>query len=159
MGLIAKTKIRSLPLASFACLALSLTFTACGKAPFLNHTEEESRTATSANASENQDDACRIRWNNYCGRLRWIMGPHEGLNVFQIDFVGENGQAANLSGVEHRFSLEAIMPSMGHGTSPVRLEWKSPSRVEVQELYFIMPGEWELVMILFETTARFRVRI
>jgi hypothetical protein len=41
-------------------------------------------------------------------------------------------------------SVELWMPSMGHGSSPVKLSPTKNSCVEISEMEFFMPGDWEV---------------
>ena len=36
------------------------------------------------------------------------------------------------------------MPSMGHGSSPTRVERLDTGTYRASEVFFVMPGEWEL---------------
>lgn len=36
------------------------------------------------------------------------------------------------------------MPSMGHGSIPVKLSKKSDGIIDVENVFFIMPGDWEI---------------
>lgn len=42
--------------------------------------------------------------------------------------------------------LEVVlwMPSMGHGSSPVTVEKTAPGQYRVTNVFFIMPGDWEI---------------
>lgn len=40
------------------------------------------------------------------------------------------------------------MPSMGHGSSPVTVAKIDPSNYAVTQVYFVMPGEWQIVVQL-----------
>jgi hypothetical protein len=40
------------------------------------------------------------------------------------------------------------MPSMGHGSSPIRATRLGPTTWEFTEVFFIMPGHWEVVLQL-----------
>jgi len=46
---------------------------------------------------------------------------------------------------EELFS-ELWMPSMGHGSSPFTMRSTGPTSWEFTDVYFIMPGEWEVVL-------------
>jgi len=38
------------------------------------------------------------------------------------------------------------MPSMGHGSSPVKIEKIATGYYRVSRVYFIMPGDWDLII-------------
>ncbi len=40
------------------------------------------------------------------------------------------------------------MPSMGHGSAPVKLDKLGPAQFRVTNVYFIMPGDWEIRLSL-----------
>lgn len=49
-----------------------------------------------------------------------------------------------------KLSVILWMPSMGHGSVPVKLEASSASTIKVTNVFFIMPGDWEIRIQLKE---------
>jgi hypothetical protein len=45
-------------------------------------------------------------------------------------------------------SLELWMPEHGHGSSPVMIEKTADNRIRITDIWFIMPGFWQLRFIL-----------
>ena len=75
-------------------------------------------------------------------QLSWSQPPtSQGAQDFILDLEG------NVS----EFDSVAIilwMPSMGHGSAPVKIERISDHQYHVRNVYFIMPGDWEVRMVL-----------
>lgn len=48
----------------------------------------------------------------------------------------------------NNISVDLWMPSMGHGSSPVTITQVGVNKYQIQQAYFIMPGQW-LVRVRF----------
>jgi hypothetical protein len=45
---------------------------------------------------------------------------------------------------KNKFSMYLWMSSMGHGSSPVSIEKLAPGKFLIKDIFFIMPGPWEI---------------
>ena len=56
---------------------------------------------------------------------------------------------------EWKLAIELVMPSMGHGTSPVRVQKMDIGTYLVEDVFFSMPGEWDVkIQFLNEAGAK-----
>ncbi|MCM2281685.1 MAG: FixH family protein [Bdellovibrionaceae bacterium] len=46
--------------------------------------------------------------------------------------------------IEGEISVVLWMPSMGHGSSPVKVERLSVGAYRASDVFFVMPGDWEI---------------
>lgn len=79
-----------------------------------------------------------------CVDLIWEKKPTNdemGTFVLEIYNPDDRGQFVDLQS-----NLEVVlwMPSMGHGSSPVTVEKVAPGQYRVSQVFFIMPGDWEI---------------
>lgn len=60
-------------------------------------------------------------------------------------------------------SVALFMPEMGHGSAPTQVDHPAPGVFDVSNIYFLMPGTWEVRVTLThddtEETRRFTVDI
>lgn len=72
-----------------------------------------------------------------CYQLRWVTGPTtSGPDEFEIKIESMTSDS--------QLSVELWMPDHGHGSAPVEIEALGSGVFRVREVYFIMPGFWEL---------------
>lgn len=79
---------------------------------------------------------------NICTDIIWSQGPSsQGESRFDIKFESELPKSV---------ALEVIlwMPSMNHGSAPVTVKRTSDSSFEATKIFFIMPGDWEVRIVL-----------
>ncbi|KHD89589.1 MAG: hypothetical protein OM95_02325 [Bdellovibrio sp. ArHS] len=58
-----------------------------------------------------------------------------------------NAFILNLSAPSDQFNELAVslwMPSMGHGSIPVKIEKINPTQYRITDVYFLMPGDWDI---------------
>lgn len=85
--------------------------------------------------------------NGICLDVTWNEKPIErqslslNLRTFRLN---AGSSMATLEDLTETLTIEAVMPDMGHGTSPVRIEKLKTGVYRVSEIYFSMGGEWEL---------------
>ncbi len=86
----------------------------------------------------------RLEKLNACGELVWTMGPdihNESQALLTLKSLSAEplqiSPSANLK-------LTLWMPSMGHGSAPTSSETVSLGVFKITQIFFIMPGEWEL---------------
>ncbi|MFZ3230359.1 MAG: FixH family protein [Pseudobdellovibrio sp.] len=84
--------------------------------------------------------------------LTWSELPAEGkANEFTLKFyLSENADLP--IALSQSVAVSLWMPSMGHGSSPVKIEKIADGLYKVTRIYFIMPGDWEIHLQLKENT-------
>lgn len=81
---------------------------------------------------------------NACVDLIWDKRPTKDtkgtffLEVFHPD------NRAQFIDLQADVEVVLWMPSMGHGSSPVTVAKTAPGQYSVSEVFFIMPGDWEI---------------
>lgn len=74
--------------------------------------------------------------------LKWSQAPtSQGAQDFILDLEGNVKEFETLT-------ILLWMPSMGHGSAPVKIERLSDYQYHVKNVYFIMPGDWEIRLLL-----------
>ncbi|MBC7466329.1 MAG: FixH family protein [Bdellovibrio sp.] len=63
-------------------------------------------------------------------------------NTFILQFHQPGSSVA--VGVDQTIAIILWMPSMGHGSSPVKIQKIADGIYRVTKVYFIMPGDWEI---------------
>ncbi|MFP5520208.1 MAG: hypothetical protein ACLGGX_09910 [Bdellovibrionia bacterium] len=102
------------------------------------------------NLQQNQSGAKCLQ--DTCLYLFWQQTP-EALKLLSAQVVIVN---KNLSLTTE--SIESIylwMPSMGHGSSPIKIKSIDPSNLKLDEIYFLMAGDWELRIKLKDINEEF----
>lgn len=98
---------------------------------------------------QEQESVCALAFRkaNVCAQLEWKTNPDSSSAAeFNLKFDDENILLENLSVI-------LWMPSMGHGSAPVRITEISPGHFRVFNVYFIMPGDWEVRIYLKENSV------
>ena len=104
---------------------LLFLITSCNESPLLNH---KNPGKTQAILSPVQS------WLD----VDWMHAPLVNENSpFEIQLKNELLENEVLE-------VELFMPSMGHGSSPVVIQKINSLLYQVDEVYFIMPGDWEV---------------
>lgn len=125
----------------FLLLTLLLfIFYSCGKPPLLN--KQESLKHSTHYQS--------VRVNDYSADLYWNESPkaYSYLSA-QLEFRVNN----ILSSLPLGSEVYLWMPSMGHGGPDIRLEEISQGIYKLDEIYFIMEGDWQIIIKLPTTTT------
>ena len=115
-------------------LALLLLLVSCGDSPLLNHSKIGDRVVRSLTGETGLHFAkigvnFELAWQNGC--------PDMNECSFDLNLETPLPEGA---------SIEAIlwMSSMGHGSSPITIQQTGPLHWHFSEVFFIMPGLWEL---------------
>ena len=91
------------------------------------------------------DEGFRL-FSNYLGlhvKIVFEKGPNSGEeNLFTILF--HTSTDATPVAVNEAISVVLWMPSMGHGSSPVKVQKVADGVYRASQVYFIMPGDWEI---------------
>ena len=131
-------------------LFLLMLVVACGESPILNHSLEKNNLVQDTILSES--DALRFKKTNFSFILSWQEGPQMGgsrfiMKSWKNETGTMNGPYQDLPRNLHVFLW---MPSMGHGSAPVKLKKIGDGEYEVSEVQFIMGGKWEIKFQLKE---------
>lgn len=141
----------------FRALSASLFFfailsTGCLSSPLLNHADASAPRASLAQFDPN----CPLfyKTENLCASLTWTKPATEDergeftLRFWDRDAATPNGPYVDPS---HSVFVKLWMPSMGHGSSPVKVVptvdasgTHVPGVYDASEVYFVMPGAWEI---------------
>ncbi len=85
-----------------------------------------------------------LQTENVCLRTRWVIAPtedQEGEMIVEIvDFQDDERKIDPIQ----TFFVKLWMPSMSHGSSPVKLTRLDVGVYRASEIFFIMGGEWEI---------------
>ena len=82
-----------------------------------------------------------------CARVRWINGPSDRIeNRMQMQFV--DLQTGSVALPAPNLKVVLWMPDMGHGSRPVSIENPGEGLYQVNKMYFVMPGHWEVRVTL-----------
>jgi hypothetical protein len=82
---------------------------------------------------------------NLCYDLRWEKLPTEDeAGAFKLHFYSALEKEAAFFPEDMELEVVLWMPSMGHGSTPVEISREHLGVFVVQDVYFIMPGEWDI---------------
>lgn len=89
---------------------------------------------------ESADAECPLHFpqSQICAQQTWSEAPrNQTYTSFKLTFSDANISAADLK-------VYLWMPSMGHGSAPVQIVDLGHGQIEIQQVYFVMPGAWEI---------------
>jgi hypothetical protein len=82
--------------------------------------------------------------NELCLFSKWEVFPNESqFGQMKLTFTERNDDRVLVTPKYH-FEMILWMPSMGHGSSPVSITPISKGVFRASEIFFIMPGAWEI---------------
>lgn len=118
--------------------------TACGQSPLFNHKLEKSISDSKIEWATGQE--LKFASVEMSFGLDWVEGPGLGQSKFILhSWDSKNSTAAgpykDIPGNLHVFLW---MPSMGHGSSPVKISKNAIGEYMVSNVYFIMGGDWDV---------------
>lgn len=102
--------------------------------------------------------------SGYHAHLKWEQGPQEGVeSILRIEFMNPNTHMP--TAIPFDVAVKLFMPSMGHGSSPTKIEKvfdangeELPGVYRVSKVQFLMAGDWELrITIKNETESETQV--
>lgn len=71
-------------------------------------------------------------------KISWENTPtSEQANAFVLNFSAPSDQFNELT-------VSLWMPSMGHGSIPVKIEKINATQYRITDVYFLMPGDWDI---------------
>ena len=123
------------PLLIFMLILLA----SCAKPQYVNADKLESSIA-------NISGECGILFSteDICLRTEWVQKPSEStFGEMNLIFIDPIDQTRFLDPTNEPF-IVLWMPSMAHGSSPVKVERIDVGRYRVSEIFFTMPGPWDI---------------
>ena len=145
---------------SFLLIFSLVLLSGCGKSPFLKMTDKSS----DANIRNRETLSNRVilAFPNRPLKVEvlWPSGPvsDELLSAYLIFFDSQNQMVD-----PPNFYFEPTMPDMGHGTSPVLIFKISQGLYKIDEIFFSMPGRWQIEIGLKDSdkkeSAKFEINI
>lgn len=129
---------------------IPLTLLVVGLAGCAEPKYETVQQTPAGNTSQSQKVAdCEVRFQNsgYCLLWQWEQMPTStqvGSVIFKVvraNALDDSPVPVDLNSVP---ALILWMPSMGHGSSPTNVEQVDAGSYRAKNVFFIMPGEWEL---------------
>lgn len=118
-----------------ALLILSVFLGACAQPNY-------SSDSTLAGGGQGSLNSCSLRLpqSGHCLAWQWEKKPtNEATGSFVL--ITSSGVLQDPPG---RLEIVLWMPSMGHGSTPVTVTRLSQGVYRADEVFFIMPGEWEI---------------
>jgi len=99
---------------------------------------------------------CSLQFSNLktCLQVQWETPPTtKAYSSLILNFIDAQGEGVDLETL-HEAQLKVIlwMPSMGHGSSPTKIEKLASGSYRISRIYFIMPGDWEIRFQLSKDT-------
>lgn len=119
-------------LKSWLLLSLSLGFVGCAEAKDLPM-DSELRSQQS----------CLVLTEEVCAELSWKIGPSTKVENKAV-LLFKNIKTKEIVSITSGLNAYLWMPGMGHGSSPIRIDYLEEGIVLLSTIHFIMPGEWEL---------------
>lgn len=133
-------------------LILMLVFSGCARPNF----RDPVVVSQIANDNKTQEPGGEARCDRLCdltfsplsiyGTISWVNLPQGNqFGEFLLKF-WNGGEPVAPGSDQAEVSVKLWMPSMGHGSSPVKVERVALGSYRATRVYFIMPGEWQLVI-------------
>ncbi|MBS1970544.1 MAG: FixH family protein [Bdellovibrionales bacterium] len=98
------------------------------------------------NPAVEENGTCRayLAQSNVCIDLIWDKKPSkEAKGSFYLEFYNPADRSQFID-LQNDLEVVLWMPSMGHGSAPVKVEKTNPGQYLVSDVYFVMPGDWEI---------------
>jgi len=117
-----------------------LALTACARPDYLSVDPRQ---------QNHTQDQCALIFskNSLCANVHWSQGPQTPAeSEFILKFWNSKNATENgpYNDPAQNPSVVLWMPSMGHGSSPVKVEKLETGVYRIKRVYFIMSGEWEV---------------
>lgn len=124
---------------SIFALVSMVIFVNCAKA---NYRDVE----TNLDQVNQQNTPCAQSWvqSSLCVDLVWKqLQTEEDRGVFELRFYHLDNPSVLVDPAE-TLAVSLWMPSMGHGSAPVKVEKIADGHYLVSEVYFVMSGDWDI---------------
>lgn len=92
---------------------------------------------------ERSQQSCLALTEEVCAELSWKVGPSTKVENKAL-LLFKNIRTKEIVSVTSGLQAYLWMPGMGHGSSPIRIDYLDEGVVMLSTIHFIMPGEWEL---------------
>lgn len=118
-------------------MLILLVLTACAKPNYVDELEGKIDGVTGA---------CGFLFfsENICLKTHWTQKPTESTyGEMILSFVDRTDQSRLIDPLAEPV-IVLWMPSMGHGSSPVKIERLDIGKFRASEIFFIMPGPWDI---------------
>lgn len=127
-----------------------LFLASCGESPLFNHSREALKGLTNSALAESEAHQFKNAGHSFA--IAWQEGPALGASRFLMKTWNNNSGTINgpYSNPPKKLHVFLWMPSMGHGSAPVKLKELGDGEFEVSEVQFIMGGKWEIKFQLKE---------
>lgn len=118
----------------FSLLIFLLTLTACARPDYISK-----KDLLPTNKPESTAECPWLfKHSDVCMNLHWNTTPTStDYSDFTITFI-------NSTEPFDEIQVLLWMPSMGHGSSPVKVTAITAQQFHISEVFFIMPGDWEI---------------
>lgn len=138
-------------------IIFSFLFFACGDSPFLDKSDPDDISVakkyhSTLYLSEVSDHLRRSSSINLDQQIHlkaiWNLEPQVGpQSALIVTMFNQGGEFIDLP---LRFEAYLWMPNMGHGSFPISIKKMGSGFYELSELYFTMPGLWNLHLEFYE---------
>ena len=135
----------------FLFILLFIALSACARKNYADPKE-----LAQNNQQQSADCALEFTKVDLCASISWTQGPQ---TPQQSEFILHiwNKKNANVNGPyqdpTQNLSVVLWMPSMGHGSAPVKIEKLQDGVFRVSNVYFIMAGDWEIRVFLKDSAS------
>lgn len=113
-----------------------LLLVSCGKSPLLMK-----KDPVTVSGNSNYETVKSFKTLNHQLAITWL-SPMNTTDVGHFLLLSKNNLKSE--DIPGNFKVYLWMPSMGHGSSPVKVNRISTGIYEVTDVYFIMEGDWEI---------------
>lgn len=125
----------------------SAIYLGCAKPTYINSNDTGKKNTEQKQGATTYD--CSLKWNskNYCLSWSWKKKPTEEdygsmiLRVYQLSALDNFAEPVDLNSIPQ---VILWMPSMNHGSSPTTVKRISIGTFQVDDVFFTMPGKWEI---------------
>lgn len=108
---------------------------------------QESPTTENKLAQENADCRIKLSISQLCLQWSWQLKPttkQAGILVFKTYRLNQLDQTPVETELSGTADVVLWMPDMGHGSTPTKTERIDVGTYRVSQVFFIMPGKWEI---------------
>lgn len=119
----------------------------CARPTYVTQPESDLSKQGNQNTSEKVSCGLQFKKSGHCFTWSWAIQPTdeaEGRLILKVFRLNTYDQTAIPIDLEFLPKLVLWMPSMGHGSTPTESSRKDVGTYEINNVFFIMPGEWEL---------------
>lgn len=124
------------------------------------HPNYEDITTGNLPAPQKNEDICPLRFSraSLCGKIVWKSSLVEkGGATFELttwDSTTGSSQGPFSDSSEGQWAISIYMPSMGHGSAPLKITSQGAGVYEISKVFFIMPGAWEIRFLLKDSSLQ-----